>query len=121
GCRGAGCDRARAGSPAGSGATMTDQSLRGFLDLLEADGQLLRVSRRVDARHELAAWLGIDDDGPALLFEDVSGSDTPVVGNVVNSRERLAIALGVPVAALTATIAHAASRSGTSRLLTDPP
>jgi 4-hydroxy-3-polyprenylbenzoate decarboxylase len=100
---------------------MTDQSLRGFLDLLEADGQLLRVSRRVDARHELAAWLGIDDDGPALLFEDVSGSDTPVVGNVVNSRERLAVALGVPVAALTATIAHAVSRSGTSRLLTDPP
>ena len=75
-------------------------SLRRFLDELESAGALHRVSRRVDPEFEIGAILGLRDAGPAQLFETVAGSELAVVGNVLNSRERLALALGIAPAAL---------------------
>jgi 2,5-furandicarboxylate decarboxylase 1 len=74
---------------------MEDQSMRGFLAALEASGDLHRVKRAVDPRYELASVLSLRKDGPAQLFERVGDHAMPVVGNLLNSRERVARALGV--------------------------
>ena len=74
---------------------MSEQSMRGFLAALEAAGELHRIARPVDARFELACVLSLRKDGPAQVFEQVAGHDIPVVGNLLNSRERIAGALGI--------------------------
>jgi UbiD family decarboxylase len=79
---------------------MTDQSMRGFLAALEAAGELHRVARPVDLRFELAAVLSLRKDGPAQLFEKVADGNIPVIGNLLNSRERVAQALGIARAEL---------------------
>lgn len=76
---------------------MADQSLRVVLAALERDGELRRVAEPVSPRFELSAMLSAGDGGPALLFESVHGSPTPIVGNVLGSRARIAESLGVAV------------------------
>jgi 2,5-furandicarboxylate decarboxylase 1 len=73
---------------------MAEQSLRGMIAALDASGQLHRVTRRVDPRFELGAVLSLRDRGPALLFENVADGAMPVIGNILNSRARFALALG---------------------------
>jgi len=75
---------------------MTDRSLRGVLTALEACGELHRVTRPVDPRFEIASVLSLRKHGPAQLFERVRNHAIPVVGNVFNSRERIARGLGIP-------------------------
>ncbi|MDH7798954.1 MULTISPECIES: UbiD family decarboxylase [unclassified Beijerinckia] len=75
---------------------MTDQSMRGFISVLEQRGELHRVKRLVDPRFELGAVMALKDRGPGLLFEKVGAADAmPVVGNLLATRERFAQALGV--------------------------
>jgi len=69
--------------------------MRALLAKLEACGELRRVKRSVDPRFELASVLSLRKDGPAQLFEHVLGHAIAVVGNLLNSRERIAQALGV--------------------------
>jgi len=75
--------------------TMPSQALRDYLSVLEDEGGLHRVRRSVDPHYEIAAVLMERMKAEAQLFEAVSGHTIPVVGNVFNSRERLARALGV--------------------------
>ena len=78
---------------------MSDQqSIRPFLDALEKDGALLRIPKPVDREFELSAFLSAADAGPALLFEKVNGSALRVAGNLLNSRARIAQALGIGTA-----------------------
>jgi len=79
---------------------MASQAFRDFLTTLEGEGQLHRVRRSVDPRFEIAAVLMERMAGAAQLFESVQGHTIPVVGNVFNSRDRLATALDVPRADL---------------------
>jgi 2,5-furandicarboxylate decarboxylase 1 len=74
---------------------MSDQSMRGFLAALEASGDLHRVLRAVDSRFEIAAVLSLRDRGPAQLFERVGAHSMPLVANLLNSRARIACALGI--------------------------
>jgi len=76
---------------------MRYQDLRGFIRLLEEEGELRRVSRPVSTRFEIAARIrGMGDrGGPALLFEDVVDHDMPVVGGLFSTRRRALLALGV--------------------------
>ncbi len=74
------------------------QSIRPFLDALEKDGALLRIAKPVDREFELSAFLSAADAGPALLFEKVNGSALRVAGNLLNSRARIAQALGIGTA-----------------------
>ncbi len=69
--------------------------MRGFLAALEAGGDLHRVKRPVDPRFEIASVLWLRERGPAQLFERVGNHAMPVVANLLNSRERIARALGV--------------------------
>lgn len=73
-----------------------DDGLRGYLSLLEQQGQVARVKRQVESRYEIAGVMlkSAMAAGPVLLFENVKGYSFPVVGNLCASRERLALALG---------------------------
>jgi len=70
------------------------QSLRSFLAKLEQSGDLLHIREPVDPRFELSAYLTELAHGPAVRFESMSGHRLPAVGNVLNSLERIARALG---------------------------
>ncbi len=76
---------------------MRYQDLRGFMRLLEDEGELRRVSRPVSTKFEIAAGIrGMGDrGGPALLFGNVAGHDIPVVGGLFSTRRRALLALGV--------------------------
>jgi 2,5-furandicarboxylate decarboxylase 1 len=79
-----------------SGSAMNDQSMRGLMAALEGKGELHRVSRPVSARFELGAVLSLRQNGPAQLFERIGdGPAMPVVGNLLNSRGRIARGLGI--------------------------
>ena len=78
---------------------MSDQqSIRPFLRQLEQEGQLVRVTKWVDPAFEVSAFLSAADAGPALLFEKVGTSPLKIAGNLLNSRARIAAALGIEVA-----------------------
>ena len=71
--------------------------MRRYMERLRQRGELLVISREVDAKHELAA---VTDkvqrtlDRP-ILFERVSGTAMPVLTNIYGSRPRLAEILGI--------------------------
>src|ERR1043166_5595907 len=72
--------------------------LREFLDSLEKAGELHTVAAQVDPKHELGAICKIFNErpnSPALLFENVKGSTIPVVGQLLASDRREALALGM--------------------------
>ena len=72
--------------------------LREFLDQLEKTGELHTVAAEVDPKHELGAICKIFNErpnSPALLFENVKGSTIPVVGQLLASDRRVALALGL--------------------------
>ena len=72
--------------------------LREFLDNLEKAGELHTVAAQVDPKHELGAICKIFNErpnSPALLFENVKGSTIPVVGQLLASDRRVALALGL--------------------------
>lgn len=71
--------------------------LRGWLERQRAEGALVRATREVDPRFELAGVLSRLDGRSTVLFERVRGTGMPVVGNTVRSREDLAAVLGCGV------------------------
>ncbi len=73
------------------------RDMRDFLSFLEERGQLRRISAEVNPDLELAA---ISDrvlalGGPALLFENVIGSDMPVAINLLGTMERVVWSMGL--------------------------
>jgi len=84
-----------------------EQSLRSTLRDWEGTGDLHYVDRLVDPRYELGAVLSLRKHGPAQFFRRVKGHDMPVVGNLLNSREKIARGLGVETAALQDVCLHA--------------
>src|SRR6266508_3889000 len=72
--------------------------LREFLDKLEKEGELHTIAAQVDPKHEIGAICKIFNERPntpALLFENVKGSTIPVVGQLLASDRRVALALGL--------------------------
>jgi len=76
---------------------MKPHDLRSFLTELESAGELVRVSTELSPRYEVAAAIKSVTQklGKAVLLEKVKGYDIPVVGNLLGTNRRLAIALGV--------------------------
>jgi 4-hydroxy-3-polyprenylbenzoate decarboxylase len=103
------------------GSEVSRQSLRATLGALEERGELRRLGTPVDPRFEISACLEVDPGGPALLFESVVGGALPVVGNVLNSRRRMADALGVGVGELQERIVDAISQPMAPREVADGP
>ncbi|MBA2667906.1 MAG: menaquinone biosynthesis decarboxylase [Trueperaceae bacterium] len=73
------------------------RDLRDFLRLLEERDALVRVAERVSSDLEITALAdrAVKSGGPALLFENVEGSELPVAINLYGTRQRMAWALGV--------------------------
>ena len=67
-------------------------SLRDFIDLLEKSGRLVRVSAPVSPHLEMTEIQTrlLAEKGPAVLFENVVGSDIPVLVNLFGTVERVA-------------------------------
>jgi 4-hydroxy-3-polyprenylbenzoate decarboxylase len=74
------------------------KNLSAYTEALERAGELVRIGTRVDAELEIAEITDrvskSADGGPALLFDNVAGSEFPVVTNLFGSERRIAMALG---------------------------
>lgn len=70
--------------------------LRSFLDQLRAENDLVEIDAPVDPHLELAEIHRrvIAEEGPALLFTRVKGSDFPVVTNLFGTARRVDLAFG---------------------------
>ena len=75
---------------------MQYQDLRDFIRQLENTGQLQRVQHPVDPYLEITEICDrtLRAGGPALLFENPKGSDTPVLANLFGTIERVAAGMG---------------------------
>lgn len=76
---------------------MAYKDMHEFIQALEDMGELQRITTEVDPELEITE---ITDrvskaGGPALLFENVKGSDMPLLINAYGSRERMALSLQV--------------------------
>jgi 4-hydroxy-3-polyprenylbenzoate decarboxylase len=71
--------------------------LRGFLDGLEAQGELKRIVAPVSPRLEMTEVCDrvLRAGGPALLFEKPAGHGIPVLGNLFGTVERIGLAMGI--------------------------
>ena len=76
---------------------MKFKDLREFILFLEEKGELRRVTAPVSWDLEISeiADRMVKSGGPALLFENVTGYDVPLVINLFASTKRMAMALGV--------------------------
>ena len=70
--------------------------LRDFIDALEQRGELVRIAAEVDPRLEMTeiADRTLRAGGPALLFENPKGHDTPVLANLFGTERRVALGMG---------------------------
>ena len=75
---------------------MQYDDLREFISELEKQGELKRISTEVNASLEITEICRrtLDNDGPALLFENVTGSSMPVLANLFGTTRRVALAMG---------------------------
>jgi 4-hydroxy-3-polyprenylbenzoate decarboxylase len=73
------------------------KDLQEFVSILDKHGQLKRISAPVSPILEITeiADRVMKSAGPALLFEKPSGHDIPVLINMMGSKDRMALALGV--------------------------
>lgn len=82
-----------------TGRPAVSPDLGSYIDQLRERGQLVQVRRPVSGQFELSAVVkALEPAGaPAVLFSDVIGSELSVVSGLFGTRERIALALGVPV------------------------
>ncbi len=91
---------------------MSLPDLRAFLSLLEAQGELVRVTCEVDPDQEITVLQHrvLAAGGPALLFERVKGSPYRLVSNLFGTARRVALAFGRPPADIGGEVAGLAHR-----------
>ena len=75
---------------------MKYKDLREFIDFLEKRGELKRISEPVDPRLEMTEICDrtLKKRGPALLFENPIGYNTPVLCNLFGTEQRVAMGMG---------------------------
>ncbi|MCP4692607.1 MAG: UbiD family decarboxylase, partial [Desulfobacterales bacterium] len=73
------------------------KDIREFIDKAEEEGMLKRITAEVDWDLELAHIAKMNEEklGPALLFENVKGYDSPVITSVCTTTERLSLIMGM--------------------------
>jgi 4-hydroxy-3-polyprenylbenzoate decarboxylase len=72
--------------------------LRAWIDLLEREGELVRVGAEVDPDLEITEIVDrtVKRGGPALLFEHPKGSSHPLLINQFGTERRMCLAFGAP-------------------------
>ena len=75
---------------------MKYKDLRDFIDQLESQGELKRITAEVSPNLEMTEICDrvLRAGGPALLFENPRGFDTPVLANLFGTPERVAMGMG---------------------------
>ncbi len=75
---------------------MKYKDLRDFIAQLEAQGELKRISQSIDPHLEMTEVCDrtLRAEGPALLFENPTGADIPVLGNLSGTPQRVAMGMG---------------------------
>lgn len=69
--------------------------LRSLLRLLESRGEVVRITRPVDSKFEMAAVSArLEAAGKGYIFESVRNSPFPVAGGLLNRVERFGVAMG---------------------------
>src|ERR671914_1819901 len=73
-------------------------SLRDWIELLEREGELVRIGAEVDPDLEITEITDrvVKAGGPALLFTHPKGSDHPLLINQFGTERRMAMAFGEP-------------------------
>src|SRR5918999_5987376 len=71
--------------------------LREWIELLEEEGELVRVSAEVDPDLEITEIVDrtVKAGGPALLFENPKGARHPLLINQFGTERRMCLAFGV--------------------------
>ena len=67
-------------------------NLRKFVNILDENKMLKRITKEVSSEYEVAALMEQAGDCP-LMFENVKGSKFPVITNICSSRELVAMSL----------------------------
>ena len=75
---------------------MSFRDLRDFIQQLETIGELRRVTAEVNPKLEITEICDrvLRRSGPALLFENVTGSSVPVLANLFGTTRRVALGMG---------------------------
>ncbi|MDZ4261453.1 MAG: 4-hydroxy-3-polyprenylbenzoate decarboxylase [Pseudomonadota bacterium] len=75
---------------------MKYKDLRDFIGQLEAQGELKRISQPISPNLEMTEICDrtLRAEGPALLFENPTGYDIPVLGNLFGTPKRVAMGMG---------------------------
>lgn len=75
---------------------MRYRDLRDFIDLLEQQGELKRVTLEIDPHLEMTEICDrtLRAGGPAILFERPKGHRIPVLGNLFGTPRRVALGMG---------------------------
>ena len=75
---------------------MKFKDLREFIDYLEQQGELKRITQPVDPDQEITEICDrtLRAGGPALLFENPVGYDVPVLANLFGTPGRVAMGMG---------------------------
>lgn len=100
---------------------MTAQDLRGAFAKLERHGLAITLTDPVSWEYEAAAVLWELSHGPAVRFANVGGYEASLVGNLLNTRDKLACVLDVEPDRLTDTIIDAIERRVPPVEVTDAP
>ena len=76
---------------------MAFSGIKGFVEYLRENGELLTLSTPLSPRFEISTILSElgKKEAPSLLFEKVKGHQLPVIGNLLGTKKRLSMALGV--------------------------
>ena len=75
---------------------MAFKDLRDFIDLLEKEGELKRITVEVSSHLEVTEISDrtLKKGGPALLFENIKGSSIPLLANLFGNTRRIALGMG---------------------------
>src|ERR1700704_1955541 len=74
------------------------RDLRDWIALLEREGELVRIGVEVDPNLEITEITDrtVKAGGPALLFENVKGSEQPLLINQFGTERRMCMAFDAP-------------------------
>jgi UbiD family decarboxylase len=69
-------------------------NFRGFIELLDKEGQLTRIKKEVSTEYEIAGIISAMNEKP-VFFEKVKESNIPIVAGLVSSMDLIAKSFGV--------------------------
>jgi len=95
-------------------------SFRDFLDELDSENELIKITGEADPNLEVARILA-ENDGQAVLFENAKGSEYKIAAGVCSSRSLFARAMGIKREELLFKIADAIEKPGEPEVVDSGP